>query len=1145
MNSWQYIFASLRHYRRVHLAAAAAVAVATAVITGALLVGDSMRGSLRDRALAGLGRIDAAVVAEQPLRGELAREWQSALAADGRAASVAPLLAMRGSATATVEGLTRRATGLEVLGVDDSFWQLGSAEPGAAKRGPLRGGVALVAEVAEELDASPGDFVVVRVPLAGSLPADSSLGEKEETVASRRMRVDAVLADDDAGGLARFALRPQQGSPRNVFMSRKALADLVESPGRANVLLAGGVGTVDGAALQQLLPKRLEDFGLQIKDVTIPSAQPQRFWSVTAEQLVLPRQAVDAVEQAAEDAAVQKVVAYLANTIRKGERRIPYSTIVGVDSTAELGPIRDAEGRPLLLNDDEVVLNDWAARELDAKPGDRVTITYYEPETTHGQLREAAPLVLTVRSVVPLADPDGRPTAAADPGFVPELPGVTDEKSISDWSLPFELVEEVRQVDEDYWDEHRTTPKAFVSHKLGERLWGARWGVDGVVRVSHKEGQSAEDFAKRIAERIDPAALGMSLRMVRQDAVRASAGTTPFDGLFLGFSFFLLAAAAMLAALVFRLSVEARAREVGLLAALGLSAKTMRWLLTAEGLLVAAAGSLVGVLLGVGYARTMVHGLTTWWVDATAAPFLRLHVTPRSLAFGFAAGLCAALGAILWSLRGLLRLPPRQLLAGDAEPALDVRGVARWTKLWAPVACLVAALGSGLAATKVQGEARAGAFFGAGALAMIAALLVVRGRLRQAKIKSTQRFTLGGLALASARRNPARSLLALALTAAASFLLLAIGAFRLAPAESGTGGYQLLGTSDLPLLFDPGTEEGRRQLGLPDDVGKSSAEPLVGFRVRDGEDASCLNLYQTAQPRVLGVDPRRLADSAFAWGPVSQTAAPSEVTSDEKSFQAPAAPWRLLNDDLGVDDAGRPIIPMILDRNTAMYSLKLFAPGDRLSIRDSAGRATTLEVVAMLANSVLQGDVVVSEANFLKLYPEVAGQRFFLIRTSAPDLSRAAAQWEQQLEDYGFDAEPSRSRLAALLAVQNTYLSTFQSLGALGLLLGTAGLAAAQWRSAAERRGELALLQATGYAAPRLVRLLQWENLSLLAGGLAIGCGAALAAVVPQAALEGTSVPWLTFLALTAAVGATGALAGRWVSRRVLKTPLLPALRGE
>src|SRR3954463_15226616 len=74
MNAWRFILSSLRHYRRIHLAVALGVAVATAVLTGALLVGDSVRGSLRDLTLQRLGRIDSAVVAGHMFRAALARE---------------------------------------------------------------------------------------------------------------------------------------------------------------------------------------------------------------------------------------------------------------------------------------------------------------------------------------------------------------------------------------------------------------------------------------------------------------------------------------------------------------------------------------------------------------------------------------------------------------------------------------------------------------------------------------------------------------------------------------------------------------------------------------------------------------------------------------------------------------------------------------------------------------------------------------------------------------------------------------------------------------------------------------------------------------------------------------------------------------
>jgi len=131
------------------------------------------------------------------------------------------------------------------------------------------------------------------------------------------------------------------------------------------------------------------------------------------------------------------------------------------------------------------------------------------------------------------------------------------------------------------------------------------------------------------------------------------------------------------------------------------------------------------------------------------------------------------------------------------------------------------------------------------------------------------------------------------------------------------------------------------------------------------------------------------------------------------------------------------------------------------------------------------------------------------------------------------------------LAVQNTYLSTFQSLGALGLLLGTLGLAVVQLRSVVERRGELAVMRAGGFRGSRLVWMVVWENGVLLVGGLAAGCLAAAVALVPQSASHEAGVPWVTLIALLGTIAATGLVAGWFATRAALDAPLVASLRGD
>lgn len=400
-------------------------------------------------------------------------------------------------------------------------------------------------------------------------------------------------------------------------------------------------------------------------------------------------------------------------------------------------------------------------------------------------------------------------------------------------------------------------------------------------------------------------------------------------------------------------------------------------------------------------------------------------------------------------------------------------------------------------------------------------------------------MSFSGLALRNGSRNPGRSTLTIGLMAAASFLIVAISAFRLAPTREGTGGFALVADSDQPILQNLNSADGRFELAFGPDQDKLLAQcSTYSFRVRAGDDASCLNLYQPRQPRVLGAPPSFIQRGGFAWA-----GSAAETPAEEKN------PWLLLDKPLK-----NGAVPVVLDMNTAMYSLHLMSGvGETYAIQDGQGNPVTLQVVGLLKNSMLQGSLIVGEANFLKLFPEISGYRFFLVDVppglktdgGAPPVEAARRALESSLGDWGFDATLARARLESLLAVQNTYLSTFQSLGALGLLLGTFGLATVQLRNIFERRGELALMRAAGFRLSQLARLVLLENGLLLLAGLGVGVLSALVAVLPHLLLGGAGVPWASLAVMLAVVLLVGLLAGLAAVRATLRAPLASALRGE
>ena len=193
----------------------------------------------------------------------------------------------------------------------------------------------------------------------------------------------------------------------------------------------------------------------------------------------------------------------------------------------------------------------------------------------------------------------------------------------------------------------------------------------------------------------------------------------------------------------------------------------------------------------------------------------------------------------------------------------------------------------------------------------------------------------------------------------------------------------------------------------------------------------------------------------------------------------------------------------------------------------------------------MQGSLLISENAFKKAFPTVAGYRYFLMKAPTGKSEPMVSLLEDRLSDQGFDATPSRQVLESLLAVQNTYLSTFQSLGALGLLLGTFGLAAVQIRNVLERRGELGLLQATGFTRGKIARLILLESATLLVLGLGVGATSALAAVLPHLLLGGAQFPLVSLLGTLGLVLVAGLLATLFAVRESMRTPILAALRGS
>lgn len=1098
MNGWSLIRASLIHHALGHAGVVAATCVAAAVLVGALVLGDCLQSSLERIALQRLGQTRMALQTHD-------RFFRTALAdavagrLDDPAITVAPVALL--DASASTPRQSAPIGGVQLVGVDSRFWRLGGR---AIALGDNQ--VAINRQLAEQLRIGVGDTLVLRFDKPAALPMDTALADLAGPATAWRLEVAAIVPP---GQLGRFALQPTQRPTANAWVNLGALGGRIGLPDRANVLLAGGSDALDAARCQSALGQRwrLADVGWAVH--ALPG---DRGWQVDSRHVFLPGGPADRLLDAFDGRAA---LAYLANDLQVGPRAIPYAIVAAVSGDWFDQPIPPGTAW----------LTRWAADEpdLDASAGERLTLRYYV--STAARRLEQRSAALDIGRIVPMAEP------FVDRRLMPGYPGLADAERQSDWDGGEAIdVGRIRPRDEAYWQQYRGSPKAYVSLETGRSLWANRFGQYTALRFDADAFASADQAERAMRRQLEPAMFGLQFQPVREQALAAarSGPASYFGALFVGLSFFLVAAAALLTALVFTFVVDHRRDQVGLLMAVGYTAGHVRRLLGAEGALLAAVGAGLGALAGIGYARLMMLGLETFWRDAIGSTPLVMALDPLRIAGGAAlawAIAIVAIGAAAWR---ATRHTPLALLSGaGGSAAVRPRRTRPVVAIGAAGLCAAAAVGLMLATAHASANLQAGGFIGAGVLMLLALLVLVGhglGRLAGGRTNARRWTTM---ALRGAARRPGQSLGVVALLAAGLFLTLAVGANRRSVSDDPhavdgpTGGYNLM------------VSMGR---SLPEPLGRradGSADPawadvnVLPLRLSRGTEATCANLNRPAQPLLAGVDPTALADrNAFAFTAIADDLAASHGRS----------PWRLLDADLGEH-----VIPAIADQPTVTWALGLKV-GQTLGYTDERGRPFQVRIVAVLEPSVLQGRLLVDAADLVDRYPSMAGYREFLVDTDRPDA--IGRQIRREHGDRGAVVTPTRQRMARLLALENTYLSIFLMLGGLGLILGSVGVGVVVLRQVDQRRGELALLRAVGFDRRRLIVGVALEHLALGAAGMIVGTLAAALALWPPLR-SGLAIPWAS---LAATVGTLAASLAAWVllaAWLALRRPLLPALRDE
>jgi putative ABC transport system permease protein len=1113
---------NLTYYRRTNLPVIAGVAIAVAVLSGALLVGQSVRASLRRLLYERIGATEYLVTAEHFFSERLASSLNSGI-------DSCPIIYLKGVVIHEPTGV--RSHQVNVYGVDDRFWKFHGADIPAF---PDDRAAYVGDSLARALNIKREDALLLRVEIPQAIPREWLYGRRDDGGRTLRLNCRRLLSGAQLG---EFSLRPTQGSVHSIFVPLKRLQkDLAQQAQVSAVLLARPAVGNGLESISSLLKNSctLQDLAIRIQTLTSGNG-----FSLESTSIILDTATAQTAMRTASALGMESspVYTYLANSIRAGGREIPYSVITAADiGKGALRSLRETKGAPLSIAptdpNDSIWLGEWAQKSLGVSKGESLEIDYYLWQQ-EGKL-ETRTARFHLAGI--LAD-----SIDIDATFAPHIPGVTDARSINAWDPPFPLdIARIRPADEEYWHRYKATPKAFIALARGQELWGSRFGALTALRIALPAGKDLQtvqnQFSRALLRQLNPQSAGFTISAVRDRGLAASQGSTDFGEYFVYFSFFLIAAAILLAALFFRLMIEQRVREIGILRACGFSPALLQRNFFYEGALLSVIGSILGLLGSIIYGWLMVFGLRTWWTDAVGTRRIFLQISWMELLIGCLCGVVFSMASLAWTLRTLRTNSPRMLLTGILESVAVQKHRVRILALTS-LCALFAALFL-LGASMLEKVSQLQGFFGAGFLLLVAILCATALYLRRARPipvagKGWPAFMKMGLR--NATHRPGRSLLCASLIAAATFIVVSMEAFRQdgqsvsLEYNSGTGGFPLLAESTLPILYDLNSAAGQDAIGLsPEQTQAFHKVRFIPFRKRPGDDASCLNLYAPQEPEILG------APKAF--GAAGRFSFQSTLASKPEHKKNP---WLLLE-----AYPQESFIPAIVDANTLQYILHL-SLGNELVIRTAKTGPIRLKFVATLKDSIFQGKLIISESNFLRAFPSQEGYRFFLLDLLPAHAAALVSPMQEGLADYGFAVESSRERLAAYHQVENTYLSTFQSLGTLGLILGTVGLATILLRNVLERRQELALLRAVGYRSGIISLIILVENLFLMVWGLLSGVFCALVAILPAIDARGASIPFTRTALIVFAVLAAGFISSLIALLAAHRAPLLTALRSE
>ena len=1073
---------SLIFYRKDAVYQVIIVMLLSAIITGSLLTGTSVRSSLRRTSDQKSGNTRIIVSSGQ-------RFLSSTLAdkiSEKTGEKAVAILETEGYCSNFSTGFT--SLNVKVFAVNDDFFQWNSSDSLLI----MPGDAAVNSKLAEELGVKPGDEIIIKFKPADPLPANAPFAPSKDDELSKVLRVSHILTAQSGGN---FSPGISQIIPKTLFINISDIDDGNDRKFKANrILFSSGTADSVSRALKEVIS--LSDIGFSVR----------RSEKTGESEIISDRIFMDSIlvsDILRKVPSGSPVLTYLVNSFTFSGRTTPYSFVASISPSLFPG-----------ISGDEIIMNKWLAEDLEIGSGDSVVLRWYDP-TFGNQLVENEKTFRVSR----ILDDNHE---YSDPSLMPDFPGISGSTTCSGWDagVPI-LLDQIREKDEKYWNNFKGTPKAFISYPEGKKIWGNNFGVATALRFPGS--LTPQDIENTLYGSLDPVTAGLTVTDIRKAGASAASEGVDFSSLFLGLGFFIILSCLILFSLAVTIFFDTRRNDVRAYYSLGFRNRQIKLFLFFEITALSVIGAIPGVFCGLLVNRIVISALNSVWQGAVQTNTLSSDFSMVPLLSGFLSVIILTAIVIYIKTSSFLKR-----MINRSEVKSKIRSSRTYFILI--LVLLTLTIGLFIFALLNRKEETI-LFFAGGAFLFGLFILLLRYYfIYEPGKKEKEAITLRRLSKNYYNHNPSQAITPAIIIAAGIFAVIITGANRQTVSErmllpdGGTGGYLLWAESAIPVKEDLNLDKSRKDFGFDSEEFREMS--FVQCRRVSGDDASCLNLNHVTSPPILSVDPQYFIEKGSF----------SFVSTLKKNNKT--SPWTMLD-----EKPGENIIYGIADQTVLRWGLKKRI-GDTLKFRAEDGQLLNVIIYGGLKSSVFQGHVLIGSRNFSEFFPSVSGSSIFLIDGNWQIKDLYINMLRERLSAYGLFVQSAGEKLSSFFVVTNTYLNVFVILGVFGLILGVTGLGFVLARNYNLRKREFAFLSATGYTQGSIRNFILTDQIIILFWGIITGTASGLAATWPSLQ-NGSEMPWKIVLIMGTAIFLTGFISLLISVRKVKSRSLVSQLRKE